>query len=255
MRPPSSGVWGWRLAATAAPLFTAVVVLLLAPPAGGRARVPSGAAQVANGEQLYQRDCGFCHGAAGEGTARGPSLRNIGPAEADYAVSTGRMPIEEPGDVRRRREVKYSPEEIEALVAFMRPFLAAQPDIPIVHAEAGDLAEGAELYQAECAACHQSAGAGGGLLGREAPSVFDATPLQVAEAIRSGPMTMPEYGPNVLSDHQVDSIVRYVTELKGPENRGGHPIWHLGPLPEGLIAWVAGMGLLIMAVKWIGERR
>jgi ubiquinol-cytochrome c reductase cytochrome c subunit len=235
--------------------LAAVVVVLLAPPARGRVAVATGTADVAGGERLYQRDCGFCHGAVGEGTARGPSLANIGPAEVDYTLSTGRMPIEEPGDVRRRREVKYSPEEIQALIAFMRPFLAPQPDIPTIHPDAGDLAEGAELYQSECGACHQSAGAGGGLLGREAPSVFDATPLQVAEAIRSGPMTMPEYGPNALSDHQVDSLVRYVAELQAPENRGGHPIWHLGPLPEGLIAWVVGMGLLILAVKWIGERR
>ena len=245
---------GWHLAASsAAPVLAAVIFLVLAPPARARPAV-NGIFQ-SDGEQLYQRDCAVCHGTQGEGTARGPSLHNIGPAEVDYAVSTGRMPIDNPTDVRRRRTVKYRPEEIQALIGFMRPFLAAEPDIPQIHQGAGNLAEGAELYQSECAACHQSAGAGGGLLGREAPPLYNATPRQIAEAIRSGPTTMPEYPPNVLSDQQVDSIVRYVRQLQHPDNRGGNPVWHLGPLPEGLVAWVLGMGVLIIAVKWIGERR
>ena len=258
MRQPAcevGGTWSGRHFAVwlAAPALAAVLVVVLAPPAKGRvaSRVM---AQAADGQMIYQRDCAVCHGTNGEGTSRAPSLHEIGPAEVDYAVSTGRMPIEEPGDPRRRRPVEYRPEEIQALISFMRPFLAPEPDIPHVDPEAGDLAEGGELYQSECASCHQSAGAGGGLLGREAPSLYDATPLQIAETIRAGPLTMPAYDEKIFSEHQVNSIVRYVQELKTPENRGGHPIWQLGPLPEGLIAWVAGMGILIIAVKWIGER-
>jgi ubiquinol-cytochrome c reductase cytochrome c subunit len=237
----------------AAPALAAALVVVLAPPAKGRAVTPL-VAQAADGQLIYQRDCAVCHGTNGEGTPRGPSLHEIGPAEVHYAVSTGRMPISETGALRRRRPVKYRPEEIQALISHMRPFLAPEPDIPHVDPEAGDLAEGGELYQSECASCHQSAGAGGGLLGREAPSLYDATPLQIAETIRSGPLTMPEYDDKIFNEHQLNSVVRYVRQLKSPENRGGHPIWHLGPLPEGLIVWVAGMGVLIIAVKWIGER-
>ena len=196
----------------------------------------------------------MCHGPEGGGSPRGQSLREISPAEADYAMTTGRMPIAEPGDERRRRPVKYKREEIDAILEHMRTFLAPEPEIPKVDVNAGKLSEGLELFAAECASCHQWAGAGGALLGREAPSLHQATPTQVAEAIRTGPTTMPEYGEDVMSEHQLNSVVKYVMYLRSPEDRGGHPIWHLGPFAEGLVATFVGLGVLILAVLWIGER-
>ena len=92
------------------------------------------------------------------------------------------------------------------------------------------------------------------MLGKEAPALRESTPLQVAEAIRAGPTTMPEYGEDVLSEHQVNSIVRYVMYLREPEDRGGYPIWHFGPFAEGLVGVVVGLGALLLAVLWIGER-
>ncbi len=206
------------------------------------------------GARLYQRDCVFCHGADGRGTPRGQSLTEVGPAEAHYSITTGRMPIEDVGDERRRREVQYKAEEVDALIAHMRRFLALEPEIPEVNVEEGKLSEGGEVFLAECAARHQWSGAGGALLGREAPGLREATPTQIASAIRSGPPGMPGYGEEVIDEEHLNSVVKYVLYLREPQDRGGNGLWHLGPFAEGLIGWVVGIGVLILAVLWIGER-
>jgi len=136
----------------------------------------------------------------------------------------------------------------------MRSFLAGEPEIPDVDVGSGDLSTGADLYLSQCAACHQWGGEGGALLGREAPALHEATPTQIAEAIRSGPVAMPKYGEELFSDHEVNSITKYVLYLREPEDRGGSGLWHYGPFTEGLVAWVVGMGVLILVVLWIGER-
>ncbi len=241
-----------------APLALSLAVVALARPA--KARVPAPLAAAAQepdlelGERLYLRDCAFCHGAEGEGTPRGQSLKDVGPAEVHYAVTTGRMPIQEPGDERRRREVKYKPEEVEAMIAHMRGFIPPEPEIPEVNVKEGDLSEGALFFLSECAGCHQWSGAGGALMGREAPGLKEATPTQIAEAIRVGPPSMPAYGEEVLDEEQLNSVVKYVLYLREPEDRGGHGLWHMGPFAEGLAAWVVGISVLILAVLWIGER-
>lgn len=242
----------WRSAPVAALVFGVLVVPLIGMDPSQPA--PSAPAAPPDGEMLYLRDCASCHGEVGQGTPRGQSLQEIGPAEAHYAITTGRMPIPEPGTERQRRPVDYRPEEVDALIDHMRSFLASEPDIPQVNLQSGELAKGGELYLTHCAACHQWAGKGGALMGREAPALHRATPTQIAEAIRSGPVAMPGYSQEVLSDHEVDSIVKYVLYLRDPEDRGGFGIWHYGPFTEGLVAWVVGVGVLILVVLWIGER-
>ena len=83
--------------------------------------------------------------------------------------------------------------------------------IPDVDPAAGDLAAGGTLFRLNCAACHSATGTGGALsYGDDAPKLWSATPLQIAEAMRTGPGQMPVFGPDTFSDHQVNSIVRYV---------------------------------------------
>ncbi len=256
----------WHLSARSSllllvPLLVALAAVALSRPPEARAAQPTTQALAEEteadpelGARLYQRDCVFCHGADGKGTSRGQSLTEVGPAEAHYSITTGRMPIEDVGDERRRREVKYKAEEVDALIAHMRRFLAFEPEIPEVNVEEGKLSEGGEVFLAECAACHQWSGAGGALLGREAPGLREATPTQIASAIRAGPPGMPGYGEEVIDEEQLNSVVKYVLYLREPQDRGGNGLWHLGPFAEGLIAWVVGIGVLILAVLWIGER-
>lgn len=213
------------------------------------------AAPASSGVELFLRDCAWCHGSQGLGTSRGPTLVGQGAAGAHFWLSTGRMPIPTPETNPRRKPSPYTPRQIRDLVDVVASF-GPGPPIPTVVPAAGSLSEGATLYEDNCAACHGSTGAGGALTsGLEAPSLSESTPAQVAEAIRIGPGTMPVFGPEVLSDDDVNSIARYVDYLRHPQDRGGAPLGHLGPIPEGFVAWAIGLLGIVLVVRWIGEAR
>jgi len=76
--------------------------------------------------------------------------------------------------------------------------------------------------------------------------------VQVAEAIRLGPGTMPAFGPEAIDDRQVDAIAAYVQYLRRPDDRGGDGLGHLGPIPEGLVAWMVGLLAIVLVARWIG---
>jgi ubiquinol-cytochrome c reductase cytochrome c subunit len=216
----------------------------------------------AAGRALYLEDCAWCHGDAGEGTGRGPSLQGVGAASADFMLSTGRMPIPRPEDNPPHRSPAYDRAEIDELVAYVGSLGAGIP-VPSVDPNAGDLQEGASLYEVNCAACHSSTGIGGALTqGLEAPSILDSTPVEIAEAMRLGGAgavsgNMPRFGPDQVDDRQVNSIVRYIEFLQHREERtgrGGLSLGRWGPVAEGFVAWAVGMVALLLVVRWIGER-
>jgi ubiquinol-cytochrome c reductase cytochrome c subunit len=62
------------------------------------------------------------------------------------------------------------------------------------------------------------------------------------------------FGPDTLSDQQISDIASYVQYLHHPNDRGGLALGHLGPIPEGFVAWVVGLGLLLLAARLIGTR-
>jgi ubiquinol-cytochrome c reductase cytochrome c subunit len=261
-----------------------VVVALLLPAAvaavgfwPGRpvAAQVTGPAAADAAKDLYLSDCGVCHGDDGHGTNRGPTLVGVGRASLDYQLTTGRMPIApvgrapEPGDPLRplpnqgvpeldepvkRHAPAYPPETVAALVDYVHRLAGGGgPDIPRVTGAGGDLAEGGKLFRLQCAACHAWAGDGGALLHVDAPSLHSSTPTQIAEAIRLGPGQMPAFGDAALTDEQTASVVAYVSHLNDVSDRGGRPLWHLGPVAEGGLALLALAGLMVF-LRWIGER-
>ncbi|HEX2258838.1 MAG TPA: c-type cytochrome [Actinomycetota bacterium] len=217
-----------------------------------------------DGQTLYMRDCAWCHGNQGQGTERGPNLTTgtNGPAMMDFVLTTGRMPLHRPDQRVSRQESLYTSREIDAMVEYTKTFGARGPDIPEPDPAKGDLGEGAELYQDNCAACHASTGIGGALsVGGSpskataiAPPLNEATPREVAESMLVGPGTMPVFGPETFTPEEVDSIVRYVEYLQEPNNRGGLPMGRIGPWSEGAAGWLVGVLPLILLVMWIGKK-
>jgi len=109
------------------------------------------------------------------------------------------------------------------------------------------------LFRAQCAACHQWSEQGGALLHREAPSLDASTPTQVAEAVRIGPGAMPVFGNAAIDSAQLNSLVKYVQLLHHPNDRGGQPLWHLGPVVEGAVGLIA-VGALAIVLRMLGTR-
>jgi ubiquinol-cytochrome c reductase cytochrome c subunit len=205
---------------------------------------------------IFLSDCAVCHGNDARGTPNGPDLRGFGRASLDYELSTGRMPLPAPDARLVRRTPRYPPPVRDALVTYVFDLAGGGgPDIPAVDARHADVAQGGELFRLNCAACHAWSGHGGALLSREAPSTHRATPLQTAEAIRAGPGMMPAFGEAAITGTQLDDVVAYVQYIRHPSNRGGNPLWYIGPLAEGGVAWIIGLGLLLLFIRWIGTAR
>lgn len=221
------------------------------------------------GRELYLRDCAFCHGNRGQGTTNGPPLDTgtNGAALTDFMLRTGRMPIDHPRAPSRASEPVYGEQEIAALVGYVvRAFDPPGPDIPAVAPAAGDLGHGQQLYEQYCAACHAPTGIGGAMLtqrGRDGrggttgvliPGLKQSDALEIAEAIRTGPGTMPVFGPELLPDEELNALLRYALYLREPDDAGGIPIGHIGPVAEGAVGWAFGLGVLVVFIRWIGTK-
>lgn len=213
-------------------------------------------ATVADGAELFRVGCVSCHGPGGVGSPRGPGLTGAGAASAHFYLTTGRMPHTGASDEQAiRKPPAHSPEEIEALVAYVASLGEGQA-IPHVDLAEGNLQEGGDLFRGECAACHSATGAGGALsFGQNAPSLDEATPVQVYEAMLVGPGQMPVFSPTAFTEEELNSIVLYVETLQNLGDPGGFSLGRVGPIPEGFVAVAVGTGGLMLVVFLIGRRR
>ena len=77
---------------------------------------------------------------------------------------------------------------------------------------------------------------------------------QIAEAIRVGPRPMPNFGPGQLTNQQVSAIADYVYNLSHTPDPGGLGIANFGPVPEGFVGVIFGLGVLLLVARLIGNR-
>jgi len=205
-----------------------------------------------DGRQLFEASCSTCHGVDGEGTANGPSLEEVGEASADFQLRTGRMPLTSGSDQAVRKDPAFDNDQIEALVDYVGT-LGEGPPIPELSLEGASLAAGQGLYIENCAACHGATGAGGAV-GNEAlaPGLSAATEVEIAEAIITGPGQMPQFE---FTEAQQNDLVNFVIYLRDEPRPGGADIGGIGPVPEGFVAWLVGLGSLVVICVFIGSHR
>ena len=212
---------------------------------------------VERGKALYARGCSSCHGLNGEGGQRAPSLIGVGAAAVDFQVGTGRMPLREHGPQAPQKRVTYDEQQILDLDAYVAS-LGAGPAIPSFSAsdlQKADTAYGGALFRTNCAQCHNFAGSGGALTyGKSAPSLSGATPTQIYEAMITGPENMPVFGDKQITPDQKLAMIKYVRTLKTQGNPGGAGLGQIGPVPETMVGWVVGIGLLVIVTLWIGAK-
>jgi ubiquinol-cytochrome c reductase cytochrome c subunit len=219
----------------------------------GLVLVPGASADRTNGERLYQQTCAQCHGLDGHGVKnQGPALLDAGAAGADFYLSTGRMPLDHPTEPVRS-EPAYTRAEIADLVEFVAS-LGPGPAIPTVDLASASVSDGQQLFAQYCAGCHQIQARGGVVTGAVAPALHEATPVQIAEAVRTGPFVMPSFGDKLIDTNELDSIISYIEYTKHPDNRGGWSLASLGPIPEGMIAWLVGALSLVILSRVLGKR-
>jgi ubiquinol-cytochrome c reductase cytochrome c subunit len=252
--------------------LAAVVVLLLALAATGglyAAFAPAGKAQadetsqslaIDEGKKLYTVGCASCHGTGGQGTSDGPSLVGVGAAAVDFQVGTGRMPAStsQMAQIPRKKNI-YTQAQIDQLAAYVAS-LGAGPAVPTKQQygpEGADIAKGGELFRTNCAQCHNFTGKGGALTnGKYAPTLEDVDPKHIYEAMQTGPQNMPSFPDTTLSEQNKKDIIAYLHAVNGSEteNPGGLELGGLGPVSEGLFAWIFGLGALIAVAVWVAAR-
>ena len=211
--------------------------------------------QQAEGQALYEANCSTCHGLQGEGTANGPSLQDVGPAAVDFMLSTGRMPLANPGDQPVRDEPKFTPDQTAAIVAYVETIAPGGEPIPTVDPAAGDLARGAEVFLNTCAGCHGAGATGDSVGGGQiAPTINPADPTQIGEAIRIGPGVMPRFGSETIDQADLDSLAAYLLWLRDHGEDGGLQLGRVGAVAEGLVIVVVGLGLMILFLRLTGAK-
>jgi ubiquinol-cytochrome c reductase cytochrome c subunit len=232
--------------------LAAFIALALAPVWARAAAGGEGAAA------LYMTHCSSCHGDNGQGSNVAPSLIGKSAADIHLMLDTGRMPAAVPYVNEIHHEPRFTDAQMMALVRYVQTFSPeADPSLPKILP--GDVRHGRALFAENCAQCHGSAGDGASVgESNVAPSLMNATVFQVAEAIRAGPEVMPRFGPDVLSDRDVSDIARYInfvqTQSDRPngENAGGFSLAHVGPVAEGAVAWLFGIGALTLLIRRLG---
>jgi quinol---cytochrome-c reductase cytochrome c subunit len=210
------------------------------------------------GKELFQANCSSCHGLEAQGTSQGPSLIGSGAAAVYFQMSTGRMPAKEPGAENERKPVTFSPQQIEDIAGWVAS-LGGGPAIPTaeqVSTEGADTALGSELFSANCAQCHGFAGAGGALTyGKDAPPLTESTPTQIYTAMLTGPEAMPVFSDGALSPQAKRDIIAYITQTRVEPNPGGFSLGRTGPVTEGLVIFLGGLGFLVLISMWITAKR
>lgn len=251
--------------------LAAVVVLLLALAATGglyAAFAPADKAQaddtaqslaIDEGKKLYSVGCSSCHGTGGQGSSDGPSLVGVGAAAVDFQVSTGRMPLQQPGAQAPKKKAIYNQAQIDQLAAYIAS-LGAGPTVPTekqYSPDGADIAKGGELFRTNCAQCHNFTGEGGALTkGKFAPSLEDVSPKHIYEAMQTGPQNMPSFPDTVMPEKNKQDIIAYLDAVNGEqtESPGGLKLGGLGPVSEGLFGWIFGLGTLIAVAVWVAAR-
>ncbi|MGP9021236.1 cytochrome bc1 complex diheme cytochrome c subunit [Streptomyces sp. BR1] len=249
------------------PLAALVVLLLALAATGGlyaafapadKAKADETAQSLAidEGKKLYSVGCASCHGTGGQGTSDGPSLVGVGSAAVDFQVGTGRMPAQQPGAQVPKKKVIYTQAEIDQLSAYVAS-LGAGPIKPTekqYSPDGADIAKGGELFRTNCAQCHNFSGKGGALThGKFAPSLEGVTPKHLYEAMQTGPQNMPSFPDTTMPQKQKQDIIAYLDAVNSEKTAspGGLELGGLGPVSEGLFAWIFGLGALIAVAIWI----
>lgn len=214
------------------------------------------AEQIAAGEAIYVNSCITCHGENLQGiTDRGPSLIGVGQAAVFFQVHSGRMPMAQNEAQAPRKEPVYNREQTEQLGAYIQAN-GGGPVIP-----QGDLVDeeqvalGGELYRLNCASCHNFTGQGGALSqGKYAPSLDPATDEEIYGAMLSGPQNMPKFADTQITPEEKRAIIAFIQNNKQTIDPGGNSLGGFGPAPEGLIAFLVGMGAIVAFTLWMGSR-
>jgi ubiquinol-cytochrome c reductase cytochrome c subunit len=103
--------------------------------------------------------------------------------------------------------------------------------------------------------CHNFAGKGGALTrGKYAPNLDGTSPTHIWEAMVTGPQSMPVFDDQTMSPQDKRDIIAYLTTTREQPTPGGFSLGFIGPVNEGLVAFLVGLAALIGCAVWLGAK-
>ena len=247
-------------------LLTGSLYAALTPANATKASAQADEALIAEGRELFLVGCAFCHGQNGEGIVSkagnyGPSLVGVGAAAVDFQVGTGRMPLVQPGQQGAMKDRVYTDHEIEALGAYVAslgpgPAVPTEAEYSLDHLSDDERREaivnGGQLFLTNCSACHNFEGSGGAMpQGKVAVPLRNTSAKHMYEAMLSGPSQMPVFADAVLTSEDKAAIIAFIESTVDNPDYGGFEMGGLGPVSEGMFAWLVGIGSLVGFAYWI----
>jgi ubiquinol-cytochrome c reductase cytochrome c subunit len=164
------------------------------------------------------------------------------------------MPAAEIGAENPRKPPLLNNKQTLEVAAYVAS-LGGGPAIPTaaeVSTSGADVGLGQQLFVADCAQCHNFEGAGGALTyGKFAPALTQATPTQIYEAMLTGPEAMPIFNDGTLTPNEKRDVVAYVTGVRSQANPGGFSLGRVGPVTEGLVAFLGLLLFMVLMALWI----
>ena len=223
--------------------------------------------QIAKGRELFLVSCSFCHGQNGEGVRSedgnqlGPSLVGVGAAAVDFQVGTGRMPMAQPGAQAEEKPPTFDDDEVAALAAYVAslgpgPAVPDESDYSLEgmsdEERQAAITRGGQIFLTNCTACHNFEGSGGAMPnGGYAPKIRGVPAKYIYEAMLTGPQNMDNFTNGNLSPEEKRDVIAYLYSLREQPAYGGFTLGGLGPVSEGLFAWVVGIGVMVAFAVWI----
>lgn len=215
------------------------------------------AEDIAEGQKLFVSNCATCHGTNAEGSVDGPSLIGVGAAAVDFQVGTGRMPMQMQGVQAQLKPGQFNDEQTMQLSAYVAS-LGAGPAIPedeYLDVSKGDAANGAKVFLANCAMCHNAAGVGGALTrGKFAPTLMGVSERHIYGAMLTGPQNMPVFSDVNITPEEKRDVITYLKSQEVNTPVGGFALGSLGPVSEGLLIWTLGLVIVIAFTLWLTSR-
>jgi len=79
-------------------------------------------------------------------------------------------------------------------------------------------------------------------------------PKHIYEAMVTGPQSMTVFSDKTITPEEKLSIIKWIKAAENEPNLGGASLGRVGPVTEGLLGWVLGLGMLIGVAVWLAMK-
>src|SRR3954454_20702412 len=101
------------------------------------------------------------------------------------------------------------------------------------------IVQGGQIFLTNCTARPKLVASGGAMpRGGYAPKIRGVDPHYIYEAMLTGPQNMPNFSNGNLSPEEKRDVIAYLGSLDDTPEYGGFGLGGLGPVSEGLAAWL-----------------